>query len=92
MQENGFECKDHVLTLDCRRQINISGVIDVVGFDEACIVLTTEGGRLTVEGDDIQITALDVESGKLTARGRFDSLSYGDGEKSRRGFFSRLIK
>ncbi len=92
MQENGFDCKDHVLTLDCRRQINISGVIDVVGFDETFIVLTTEGGKLTVEGGDIQITALDVASGKLTATGRIDSLSYGEAEKSRRGFFSRLIK
>ena len=92
MQENGFECKDHILTLDCRKQITISGVIDVLGFDETCIMLTTGGGKLTVEGGDIQITSLDVESGKMTATGRFDSLFYGDGERTRRGLFSRLIK
>jgi len=92
MQENGFECKNHVLTLDCRKQITISGVIDVIGFDETYIVLTTDGGKLTVEGGDIQITSLDVESGKMTATGRFDALSYGDAERPRRGFFSRLIK
>ncbi|MBP0990666.1 MAG: sporulation protein YabP, partial [Oscillospiraceae bacterium] len=66
--------------------------IDVVGFNETLIVLTTEGGRLTVEGEEIQITALDVESGKMTATGRFDSLMYGDAEKTRRGFFSRLLR
>lgn len=92
MQESEFECKNHTLTIDCRRQITISGVIDVIGFDETCIELTTEGGKLTVGGEEIQITALDVSSGKLTATGRFDSFSYGDGEKTRRGFFSRIIK
>ena len=92
MQENDFESKNHIITLDARRNISISGVIDVVGFDETCIELTTEGGKLTIDGGDIQITALDVESGKLTASGRFDSISYADAEKQRRGFFSRLIK
>ena len=92
MQENGFECKNHILSIDCRRQITISGVIDVVGFDETCIVLTTDGGKLTVGGEEIQITSLDVESGKMTASGRFDSIIYGDDERPRRGFFSRLIK
>lgn len=93
MQENSIECKNHILTVDCRKQISISGVIDVVGFDEASIILTTEGGKLTVEGGDLQITTLDVESGKLVAAGKIDALIYSDREEAHRGgFFSRLIK
>ena len=93
MQENTAEIKNHILNVDCRRQLSVSGVIDVVGFDETSIILTTEGGKLTVEGDGLHITSLDVESGKLVAAGRIDALIYSDKDEPRRGgFFSRLIK
>jgi len=93
MLENNTECKNHILTVDCRRQISISGVTDVVEFDEGSIILNTEGGKLLVEGSTLQITTLDVESGKLCATGKIDAVIYSDGnEKKNRGFLSRLAK
>ena len=86
------EIKEHAVTVDKRRQINVTGVTDVFGFDENSIVLGTEAGRMAVEGEGLQITALDVESGKLTASGKIDSVIYSDKEQKGRGFFSRLIK
>lgn len=93
MYENNAECKNHAVSIDCRKQISISGVTDVVEFDEGSIILNTEGGKLLVEGSGLQITTLDVESGKLCAAGKIDALLYGDGnEKKSRGLFSRILK
>ena len=93
MSENNVECKNHIISIDCRKQIAISGVTDVMEFDEGSIILNTEGGKLLVEGSGLKITALDVESGKLCAAGKIDALIYSDGhEKKSRGLFSRILK
>lgn len=93
MLENNIECKNHIITIDCRKQISISGVTDVIEFDEGSIVLNTEGGKLLVEGSTLQITTLDVESGKLCATGKIDAIMYSDGsEKKSRGLLSHFAK
>ena len=88
MSDTANECKNHLITLDNRKQITVSGVMDIIEFDEMNIVLQTEGGRLFIEGSDLQITVLDVESGRFCATGRIDSLTYSDKtQNKRRGLF-----
>lgn len=93
MQEINNECKDHTVNIDCRKQIFVSGVADVISFDENSILLSTNGGRMLIEGENLQISVLDVGDGKLSAVGKIDSVSYSDREQvGRRGLFSRIVK
>lgn len=93
MQEINMECNDHTVSIDCRKQISVTGVIDVISFDESNILLSTNGGKMLIEGENIQISVLDVGTGKLSAVGKIDAVSYSDREQDeRRGFFSRLVK
>lgn len=92
MAESLPEINDHSINVINRKEINISGVDDVIGFDESTIVINTEGGKMAVEGEGLQITVLDVESGRLSATGKINSVVYVDKEQKNRGFFSRLLK
>ncbi|MBR0236243.1 MAG: sporulation protein YabP [Clostridia bacterium] len=86
------ELKSNII-IENREKISISGVTDVVEFDDSGIMLRTEAGNLIVEGSGIQISVLDVESGRLEAVGKIDSASYSDRETpKKKGLFSRFAK
>ena len=45
----------HSLVLEERRRLNVSGVSEVLSFDEEQVVMETALGQLTVEGRNIPI-------------------------------------
>ena len=83
------------IALRDRRLLELSGVKEAVRFDEDSAVLSTECGRLTVEGSALHVTVLDLAQGKVSLEGRVDALYYEDpdGEAAeRRGLLARLFR
>ena len=75
-----------------RKELHITGVREVVSFDECSAVLLTEDGELNVDGADIHILGLDTGSGEVKITGRIDGLVfYEDDIQKKRGMFSRLF-
>ncbi len=66
----------HKLTLNERRQLSISGVSEVVSFDESAVVLRTGLGILTVHGKDLQLKTLSLEGGQVAVDGTVCALIY----------------
>lgn len=81
----------HLVTMENRERITITGVTDVGNFDESCITLDTELGTMAIRGERLHISAFDVATGQLCADGRIAALVY-TGDAQRGGFFSRLFK
>ena len=48
----------HRITLVARQRLTVSGVNGVERFDEDSIALSTENGRLLVQGEDLHIEKL----------------------------------
>ena len=69
---------NHLLSVENRRQLMASGVLDVDRFDEKAVVVLTNMGVLTVEGEDLHINRLNVESGEIAIEGEIDRLQYAD--------------
>ena len=69
---------NHLLSVENRRQLMASGVLDVDRFDEKAVVVLTNLGVLTVEGEDLHINRLNVESGEIAIEGEIDRLQYAD--------------
>lgn len=94
-QNNMLEDKHHSLSITDRAYMEISGVVDVVSFDESSVSLVTELGSLEIDGDGLHISVLDVEKKKVILDGKVDSVYYSNDEvkkdSSGKGFFSRLI-
>ena len=82
--------KQHILSLEGRNRLSISGVDDVSGFDENLVILTTALGDLNIRGQQLHIERIDLEAGQLEVRGHIQELSYD--EPSRSGsLWSRLF-
>lgn len=72
----------HKLSLDERRVLTMSGVTEVVSFDENRVVLKTELGLLMVHGKDLQLKNLSLDGGLIGVEGHICALMY---EESRKG-------
>ena len=66
----------HKLTLDNRKEALLTGVKDVVSFDEKEILLQTSEGRLQIRGSQLHVKGLDLEKGEALTEGKINSLSY----------------
>ena len=75
MPENTMK-KPHILTLDNRKLLTLSGVEDVSGFDEQTINVKLSDATLVVKGSGLHISKLSLESGDVVIDGLITSLQY----------------
>lgn len=80
----------HRLTLDERRSLTMTGVTEVVSFDEGTVVLRTCLGTLLVQGRELQLKTLTLEGGNVAVDGQISALSYEEPKPG--GWLSRLIR
>ena len=80
------------IRLFSREKLDVSGVLDVIRFDDLCVVLQTRCGELTIDGKNIKISVLDTEKGVVSLDGTIDAIYYSDdNKKEKRGFFGKLF-
>ena len=79
----------HKLTLSQRNNLAITGVTEVVSFDDGAVVLRTELGTLIVQGRDLQLKTLSTEGGQVAVEGTVAALIYE--EPRQPGFLRRLF-
>ena len=87
--------RTHKLILQNRGNASITGVTDVVSFDECQVILDTDQGLLTLKGKGLHVSRLTIEKGEVDVDGTVDSLSYSSNEALRKAgesMFSRLFK
>ncbi len=66
----------HKLTLQERSSLSMSGVTEVVSFDDSAVVLRTELGTLVVQGKDLQLKTLSTDGGQVAVEGKVSALIY----------------
>jgi len=60
----------HKLQLVERQQLTMTGVTEVVSFDDATVVLQTSLGTLVVQGQELQLKNLSLEGGQVSVSDR----------------------
>ena len=93
--EEKLSVRPHRLTIDNRASSTMTGIRDVVSFDENQVVLDTDMGLLTLKGKDLHVSRLTLEKGELDLNGTVESLNYSSNEALRRSgesLLSRLFK
>ena len=81
----------HKLTLNERQKLTMTGVSEVVSFDEDSVVLHTNLGSLVVEGQELKLKNLSLEGGQMEVSGHISGLFYEEPRQSG-SFWSRLFK
>lgn len=93
--EEKMGTRPHRCIIQNRTQANLTGVRDVVSFDENQVVLDTDMGLLTLKGKDLHVSRLTVEKGELDLDGTIDSMAYSSNETYRKAgetLFQRLFR
>ena len=67
---------DHKLTLIRRSKLTMTGVKEVISFDENTVALQTCMGTLVILGEGLQLRMLSVEGGQVAVEGTVESLQY----------------
>lgn len=80
----------HALTLNERSRLSMTGVTEVVSFDENAVVLHTSLGTLAIHGRDLQLKTLSLDGGQVAVDGSVSALIYEETRQSG-GWLHRLL-
>ena len=82
----------HIVNLEGRKNLTITGVKEVGSFDEQEITAHTDMGKLLIKGDNLNIKKLNLDACDLEITGKICSLNYSDGCGGGRFFLKRVFK
>lgn len=92
--ENKVDDSKCNLFLENRKRLTLSGIIEVISFDEQKIDLTTRLGNLTIKGEGLKMNKLDVQNGDVIIAGDIAFMVYNGkmSKKNNESIISRLFK
>lgn len=82
------------LILENREKLSISGVLDVLSFDDQVVVVETELGLLNIKGENLKINKLSIDTSEVIIEGNICELAYSEKnfEKNSGGFLGKIFK
>lgn len=85
---NDLYKKQEIILRD-RSKLTMTGVNDVINFDESGIMISSCNGEISVDGEELRIVNLSSESGEIEIEGRIGGVFYFDErpECKKRGLF-----
>lgn len=82
------------LILENREKLSISGVLDVLSFDDQVVIVETELGLLTIKGENLRINKLSIDTSEVVVEGEIYNLAYSDNNLDKRSnsIFNKIFK
>ena len=82
------------LVLENREKLSISGVLDVLSFDDQVVVVETDLGLLNIKGENLRINKLSLDTSDVVVEGEVYSINYSDKklDKSGSSLLGKLFK
>ena len=84
----------HNLSINERKQINMSGIKKIVSFDSEEFLMESSLGMILLKGTSLEIIKLDTHDGNVAIKGHVNQLTYlDDKEKIKEdSFLTKLFK
>lgn len=73
------------LILENRGKLTITGVIDVLSFDDQIVIVETQLGLLTIKGEDLRINKLSIDTSEVVIEGEIFSMNYSEKDMDKKG-------
>ena len=88
------EEKKSNLILENRKRLALTGVVEVISFNETVIMLNTSLGSMTIKGEGLRMNKLDVQNGEVMIVGTINSCVYSGAEirKDNESILKKLFK
>ena len=91
MQAQTEHSPKHALSLVARERASIAGVTQVDSFDEHTVILKTDCGEMSIEGESLHVGTLAIAKGEILITGRICAVCYTDAAPPKRGLRARLF-
>ena len=95
MAEEKKPLSRHKIVVDQRRSAVVSGVSEVISFDEETAVAETDLGVIVIRGAGLHVDGVDLDGGLLELEGDIESITYEDRGrflKGRGGFLKKILR
>lgn len=92
---NQRTAKKHNITINNREDIKMSGILDVLSFDEELVICQSDIGVLVLKGAELHVKKLDLDNGVLELTGYIMGLQYEQDHvlsKNKPSIFSKIFK
>lgn len=76
----------HKLVLNDRRALTLTGVAEVLSFDEDTVTARTDLGILEIQGSGLKLKVLSLDGGQLQIEGDISALIYEDPRPAKTGW------
>lgn len=83
------------LILENREKLTITGVVDVLSFDDQIVIVETQLGLLTIKGEELRINKLSLDISEVIIDGEIFNLGYseaGMNKKSNGSILGKIFK
>lgn len=83
------------IILENRNKLHLSGVLDVLNFDEEIVTVDTELGVLIIKGSDLRLNKFNLENEELNIDGEVISMTYDNksySSKKGEGLLTKIFK
>ena len=93
-KNNGNSAIMQNLVLENREKLSISGVNDVLSFDDQIVILETQLGLLTIKGENLRINKLSLDSEEVIIEGEINTIAYSEKniERKNSSFLGKIFK
>lgn len=76
----------HKLILNDRRNLTLTGVSEVLSFDEDTVVARTDQGTLEIQGNNMKLKTLSPDGGQVHVEGHVTALIYEEPRTQKTGW------
>ncbi len=87
--------KKHNITINNREDVKMTGIVDVLSFDEELVICQSDIGVLILKGVNLHINKLDLDNSILELSGYVTGVQYEEDHvlrKDRPSIFSKIFK
>lgn len=83
--------KERLISIVNCGAVTLNGVDHIVGFEEKCVILSCDFGRVIIEGEGMKVESLSKENGEIHIVGKFKGVYLAE-EKKKKTSLKSLVK
>ncbi len=87
--QNDTTLSRHIISMQDCATLSVSGVKEIISFDELNVSLVTSCGVLNIDGEGLHIASLDLVKGMTEINGQISGMYYTKAREKGPGFFRR---
>ncbi len=94
LQEQSRPVNAHKLIMQNRQKVDLTGITEVISFDNKVIELETLEGAVRFAGEGLHVKRLTLEKGEVELEGHIQEIVYHESQKAKTagGMLSRLFR